>query len=68
MKSDNKKDNFFENGCIKFGTSWNHLIFQAIQGSVCKKTSRFFPSPWHLCAWNNDRDFSSEMLYFLVCC
>ena len=39
-------------------------IQPGFQANVCKKTSCFFPSPWHLCAWNNDRDFSSDA----ICC
>ena len=42
-------------------------IQPGFQANVCKKTSCFFPSPWHLCAWNNDRDFSSDALYVVEC-
>ena len=50
--------------CPLVPTSLLISIQRGFQANVCKKTSCFFPSPWHLCAWNNDRDFSSDA----ICC
>ena len=50
--------------CPQVPTALLISIQPGFQANVCKKTSCFFPSPWHLCAWNNDRDFSSDA----ICC